>query len=297
MIVRDDPPPSSSDLEAWREAVSKDRLRAYKVEVLVAALQDLGPNADERVREALASRISKASLGMLRNRVGVNHSNRGWDIIERVHADILAALFDPASADGRALRTAFSARVSFRIKDAIAAEFRHSRIPVDQDAWKASEADPTEKVAAEYASSETEQAERPAEADAGGNQEVHEVNGTSESIRDDCRYGQVDDSDDDEFAFQTGTIREADLFDGVRELEEKMDNARTLSTITDERKRLAFYLYMDRIPIHAKEGPSIAKALGVDRKTVGIWIAEVQKQLSQNKEVILLESASSGGRQ
>ncbi|WP_426129699.1 hypothetical protein [Pararhizobium sp. PWRC1-1] len=296
MNVRDDPVPSSSDLEVWREAFAKNRLRDYKLEVLVAALQDLGPKTDRRVREALASRISDALMWMLRKRVGFNHPNEGRDIIERVHADLIAALFNPASADGKALRVAFSARVTFRIKDAIATEFRHSRIPTEEKAWTVGEADAEPESPAGDGPLEVGQVQPPSEPDAGSGHADHDLGGSKASIRADCRTGQADDSNGDDLDFQAGTIRETDVFDGVKVLEETIDNARILSSVTDERKRLAFYLHMDRIPIHSIKGPSIARALGVDRKTIGDWIAEVQEQLSRHSDVTLLESASSGAR-
>lgn len=294
MNVRDAPSPSPPDLEYWREAIAKNRLREYKLEILVIALQDLGPRADRRVREQLAFRISDALLKMLRNRVGFNHPNEGRDIIERVHGDILSALFDAASADGKALRTAFSARVNFRIKDAIATEFKHSRVPTDEQAWKADE---EAEDASGGAALDAAQATPPSVEDVGRNDDGNELSGSNESIRSDLRLLQIEDADGDNADFDAGTMHRMDLLDGVRDLDETIDNARILSTVTDPRKRLAFHLHMDRIPIHSISGPSIAKALGIDRKTAGKWIAEVQAQLSRNKEVILLESASSGETQ
>lgn len=297
MNVRDSPFPSSTDLEYWRKAIKENRLRDYKLEVLVATLQDLGPEADRRVREPLAFRISDALMKMLRNRVGFNHPNDGRDIIDRVHADLLTALFDPTSADGKALRTAFSARVSFRIKDGIATEFKHARIPIDEQAWKAHDTVAETKDTIAVGAAEEGEATRAPIEGVSRNDDGNQVSSSNESVRTDSRLEPAEDTDSDDADFHAATIPETSLMDGVRDLHETIDNARILSIITDPRKRLAFRLHMDRIPIHSVSGPSIAKALGVDRKTVGNWIAEMQEQLSQNKEVILLESASSGERQ
>ncbi|MDK4732022.1 hypothetical protein [Rhizobium sp. CNPSo 3490] len=296
MNVRGAPSPSPGNLDFWREAIAKDRLGEFKLEVLVAALQDLGPETNRRVREPLAFRISNALMRMLRNRVGFNHPNQGCDIIDRVHTELLTALFDPASADGKALRTAFSARVSFRIKDAIATEFKHSRIPTDELAWKAADADTQSEIALEE-QAKTEQLGRPTDSDVEQHEDGHELGGSNESIRADCRSAEACDNDGEDMDFNAETIGDADLFAGVKELDETIDNERILLAVADLRKRLAFRLHMNRIPIHSNSGPSIAKALGVDRKTVGSWIAEVQEQLSQHKEVTLLDSATSGGRQ
>lgn len=295
MNVRDDSPPSSSALEFWREAVAKDRLRDFKPEALVAALQDLGPTAERRVREALAFRISDALMRLLRKRVGLNHPNQGRDIIDRVHTELLTALFEPSSADGKAMRTAFSARVSFRIKDAIATEYRHSRIPTNY-VERSGKADVNVESAAEGLASDAKGDSTGPGIDSRADV-VAELDGSNESIRDDCQSERADALDSDDDGYWSEGIRDPSLMDGVRDIDELIDVKRLLSTITNEKKRLAFYLHMDRIPIHSTKGPSIAEALGVDRKTVGNWISEVQEQLSQHKEVKLLDSASSGGRQ
>ncbi len=62
--------------------------------------------------------------------VGHNHPNQGEDIIHRAHSNLFEALVDPNSKDGTGLRVAFASRVRFRAKDALAVEYRHSRIPV-----------------------------------------------------------------------------------------------------------------------------------------------------------------------
>ncbi|MDI5925222.1 hypothetical protein QBK93_11095 [Rhizobium leguminosarum] len=292
MTVSRDPPPPSRDIEAWREAVAQGYHRGYKLEVLVAALQDLGPSADKRVREALASRLSDAIMGLLRKRVGPNHPNQGWDIIERAHTELLTSLLNPGSADGTMMRKALVTLVEYRVKDAIASEFKHSRIPTTR---VAKSADPEAKVLGTSG--------RKAESDKSehGDQDLadEELDGSDESFRGRCLPSRTELGDDDEendAGYTSGVIRDPSLMDGVRDIDESLDVNRILSTIKDPRKRLAFYLYMD-VPIHSTKGNSIAAALGVDRKTVKMWISEVKDQLSQLKEVNLLDSAASGGRQ
>lgn len=35
-------PPKSTDLDGWRQAIADDRLKAFRLEALAAAFQDLG---------------------------------------------------------------------------------------------------------------------------------------------------------------------------------------------------------------------------------------------------------------
>ena len=67
--------------------------------------------------------------------------------------------------------------------------------------------------------------------------------------------------------------------DPRQELDEQMDVERVLSHVTDERKRLAFRLYMEDYPLESKRSTSIAMVLGVSAKTAGQWIEEVRAQL------------------
>ncbi len=293
MNVRDDPSPPSNDPEGWLEVIHNGRLRGQKLEYLAAALRTLGPSADRHVRDALANRISEAMMGMLRKRVGYNHRNEGWDIIERVHEDLIDALFDPLSADGEALTEAFSARVNFRIKDAIAKEDRLARTPADfEGRLRDNNLGPDKPEDPPDSDGENGGSSSADGDDEGTN--ASELDGRDASLRSDCR---AEPTHDDEEVFESGAARDPGLLDGVRHLEEKIDVERILATIKDARKRLAFRLHMELVPKHRNDGHfSIAKALGVDRKTVGKWISDIQSQLSQNEEVKLLESASGGGR-
>src|SRR5262245_39339011 len=119
-IDEDDPPPDSTDLEGWRRAVREGHHTGYRLEVIVAAIQDLGPCTDKAVLNPLAKHLSDALLHILRKYVSINHPNRGRDIIEKTHGQIIEAMLQPSSADGKGLRVAFFPRVKFRVKDALA---------------------------------------------------------------------------------------------------------------------------------------------------------------------------------
>jgi hypothetical protein len=116
----EDPPPDSMDLEGWRRAVGEGRHTRYRLEEIVAAIQDLGPCTDKAVLNPLAKHLSDALLHILRKYVSINHPNRGRDIIEKTHGQIIEAMLQPSSADGKGLRVAFVPRVKFRLKDALA---------------------------------------------------------------------------------------------------------------------------------------------------------------------------------
>jgi len=260
------PPPASTDLDGWREAIAAGSIAGYRAEALVAALQDLGPTADANVRRAIARRLSDSILRMLRRFVGVNKPNRGEDIIYRVHGQLFEAIFQPGSADGQALRAGFASIVSFRVKDAIATENSHSRIPVQvriNNAGK--DRSHTDLVTLVPANDRSEPAaETSFEAADGEDAEARSLG------------------------------RDPGLLDGVRDLDQSIDVERILASIPDDRKRLAFRLYMNGVPAGSKKGNSIAKAVGVTPKTVAQWIEEVRTLLQAHKEVQDLRKSSVG---
>jgi hypothetical protein len=51
--------PDPNDLEAWRRAITQGRLSTFRLEAIVAALQDLGPLAGKVVRNALAKHLPR----------------------------------------------------------------------------------------------------------------------------------------------------------------------------------------------------------------------------------------------
>jgi len=90
--VTDEDPPDSKDLEAWRQAIGDGRFKNYRLEAIVAAIQDLGPRSDKAVVNSLAKHLSDAVLRILRGLVGMNHPNQGYEIIERTHGHIIDAV-------------------------------------------------------------------------------------------------------------------------------------------------------------------------------------------------------------
>ncbi len=262
------PPPKSTDLEGWRQAIADGRLRTFRLETIVAALQDLGPTTDSPVRNALAKHLSDSVIKMLRARVGFNHPNQGEDIIYRVHAEIFEALLKPNSKDGKALREAFGPRVMFRLKTAIAVEYKHSRIPVEGKI----------KISGKESKDKTPDVVR------------------TVGPADPPDLPNDTDTHDGEESEKRNSNRDLSLLDGVRDADEQIDVDRLLSLVTDERKRLAFYLYMDRVPFGSKKGRSIAKAIGKSSKTAEQWVEEVQQLLKLDKEAQELRKSRMGDK-
>lgn len=125
--AKTDEPPSSANVQGWRDAVAAGRLNSLRPEDIIAAIHLIGPTGDQRLLTSLLGYISDLMVRHLRRRVGKNHPNEGRDIIERAHHALVVALFKPDSADGKGLREAFWARMDFRIADALIAEGRHAK--------------------------------------------------------------------------------------------------------------------------------------------------------------------------
>lgn len=195
-------PPKSTDLVGWQQAIADGRLESYRLEVLVAAFQDLG-HLDHQVHHALAKHLSDSVLRFLRKEVGFNHPNQGWDIIFRNHDVIFKALVRPDSADGRGLRKAFGPRVRFRLKDAIVKERSERRTTqdIEKDKQKKKERKdlPTVGDVIELNASAAMEIDTDAPEDGGGG--------------------------DDK-------VRTADLDNGLDDLDEEIDVERILSTVT-----------------------------------------------------------------
>jgi DNA-directed RNA polymerase specialized sigma24 family protein len=123
----EEPPPHSTDLEGWRQAVADGRFRNFKMEAIIAAIQDLGPKTEKMVLNPLVLHASDTIDRILRWKVGRNHHNEGEDIIARAHGQLVQAMFSPKSPDGKGLRVAFVPRVQFRAADAIRAELKKDK--------------------------------------------------------------------------------------------------------------------------------------------------------------------------
>lgn len=289
MKAKDDPPSSSGDLEAkWRQLIAAGLLARQTPESLVTALQDLGPVAARDIRSAIGSQLSTTIMTLLHKRVGKNHPNNGEEIIERVHGELIDAIFDPSSSDGTAMRKAFYMILNFRIKDAIATEFKHSRIPTFYAGKSAKKRIVDDKSSVSPTSS---MGGEPTSPDGNREEPVAALDGSDEQI-----WTGIDTDNQgfegDDGELDPGEVADPSALAQFRDLEQKMDVERILASIADLRKRAAFRYHMDLTP-----KKSIAAALDVDRKTVGKWISEVQEQLSQLKEVKSLECASRGGKQ
>jgi hypothetical protein len=63
-------PPLSTDYAGWQQAVADGRLRRFPLEAIAAALQDLRPNSDTGLRNALAKHLSDSVYRILRANVG-----------------------------------------------------------------------------------------------------------------------------------------------------------------------------------------------------------------------------------
>jgi len=66
--------------------------------------------------------------------------------------------------------------------------------------------------------------------------------------------------------------------------------------VPNERKRLAFYLHMDKVPFGSTRGYSIAKALDISAKTAKEWVEEFRSILESDTEIQELQKASLGDR-
>ena len=145
--------PPSTDLEGWRQAVSDGCFRAFRMEEIVAAIQDLGPKTSKTVLNPLVLHVSDTMIRMLRRMIGRNHRDEGNPMIDRVRDTLLDALFKPESADGKGMRVAFGYRVKMRAVDAIRAEAKHEKREMisaadeeDESNTPAAEFDPWKEV-------------------------------------------------------------------------------------------------------------------------------------------------------
>jgi len=270
------PPPRKIDQEGWRGAIKASQLPSFTNEELVAAIQDLGANADKWVRNGIAAELNQRFYRILRPRVGRHHPDKGEEIIRRTIFKLFKAIALPKSKDGQALRKACFARVVFRLKDAIIEEGRERRIPEEFFAEKVAER-------VEYA--------EPVEDDDALDKISVEAIEVREQDKDNSQWEAPSlippSADDDEDAAPTKAYYDPSYLDETRVMQESIDVKRLLeSAIPDRKKRLAFRLYMEKVPVKSKrELPrsnvadncwSIAEAVGKDEKTVRIWIKECQ---------------------
>lgn len=271
--------PRSTDLGGWCQAIADNRLGLFTLEAIAAAFQDLRhhANRDEYVECGLIKYLSESILRILRKHVGVNHPNRGEDIILRAHYQLITALLKPNSADGKGMREAFVSRVLFRMKDALAAELRERRTPVYT---------PPSERKKQSAQHENLKAE------------VDLSNGPDdeESLNIEALSEQVDESvsRDDELASRT--VWRQHETDEARDICQQIDVDHILGRIEDHRKRLAFQLYLEDVPFKSKRPDvfTIAKAVGVSEKTARTWIQEVIDFLQADELVVSIRRQKIG---
>ncbi|MCD2453372.1 hypothetical protein GO003_023610 [Methylicorpusculum oleiharenae] len=268
------PPPDSNDHNGWQCAIAENLHLEYGVQVLFCALQGLGAKANGQVRNALAKQLSDLVIAELRRKVSRYHLNEGWDIIWRTHESVFTAAAKPNSSDGAGFREAFHARLSFRIKDALAKEVQLRRTEEDILAEKADKA----KIKASTR-----------------NDEPKSLGADDQLIEDEEDLIELDGErivsfhepvvNYDDETLQEQTSYDPSMFDGVNDFIDQMDVDRLLKKhVPDERKRLAFRLFMDDVPYKTKRiatTHSIAEAMGVDESTARAWVKEVQETLRE----------------
>jgi DNA-directed RNA polymerase specialized sigma24 family protein len=222
------------------------------------------------VLHPLIKQISDHATSFLRRLVGTNHPNRGEDIVFRAHESLMVALCTPSSADGKGFRVAYYKRLKFRLIDAIAKETRESRTEEDIVALKAKNKNHRDLAEAEAAPKDDPQNDEDEE----DLEDELVTFGTGRTI-------EVKREDSDEDTVGPGKVdNHPNPFEGVNELLEQLDVDRLLEEcIPNERKRLAFRLHMDGLPVKSNGENSIAKALGVDESTIRAWIKDAREIL------------------
>jgi hypothetical protein len=159
----------------------------------------------------------------------------------------------------------------FRVKDALTVENRHTRIPVEK------------KISV------------PRENAKPGNDKFIDIIRTTRPAEPPEPANDLNLSDGEDAGACTAN-RDLSLLDGVRDTDERIDVQRLLEVVTDDRKRLAFYLHMDRVPYKSIKGHSIAKAINKSAETAKDWVEEVQELLKLNKEVQELQKSRTGDK-
>lgn len=119
-------PPPLSDLDGWKDIVRAGGLNRLRPEAIASILQEIGPNADQRLVSALIAHFSDEVLKICKYRVSKKRRNGGQDITDRAHHKLIVGVLTPGSKDGQALCVAFRARVEHRIADADRAERRYA---------------------------------------------------------------------------------------------------------------------------------------------------------------------------
>ncbi len=151
--------PSPSDLQGWKDVAAADGLSRLRPEDIMAALQRIGPNGDQRLLAALVTHISDQILRLIKRLVGKNNRNDGEDIIWRAHHQLIVGALTPNSETGQGLCKNFRKWVEYRVADAIRAERRYAnrnqpyqtKTAVDEDGAETTETvEPADNKPADY---------------------------------------------------------------------------------------------------------------------------------------------------
>ena len=164
----------------------------------------------------------------------------------------------------------FGSLVLYRMKDAIAKEQRERRTPDDIVADKSLKKEKAEGVSGK----ETVDLNASVGPKSEETEEIEASNG--EGIK----------------------APDADADDGLIDVDERLDVERILGCVRNERKRLAFHLFMNGAPFKTKREnvESIAEAIGISERTAREWVKEVQLLLAQNDGVKHLRNLRAGER-
>lgn len=271
--VREEASPGPTDVEGWRRAIAEGRLPDIRREALVAAIQDLGAQADPKVLNPLLRELSDHAMKFLRKKVGRNHPNEGQDIIDRTHHNLMKALCDSNSADGKGFREAYYPRLLYRLKDAIGKEVMERR--TEDDILAAKSAKLQNKARSESQNQPREELE---EEETGDEDDLAELE-ASHALG--SEVGLVDHDD----AAPTKAVCTAGLMDGVNAMQEQIYvNSLLEEHVPDPRKRLAYRFYMDEVPAKSKKTMSIASALGIEESTARRWVEEINEILKTKVE-------------
>jgi RNA polymerase sigma factor (sigma-70 family) len=266
------PSPGSTDLEGWRAAIKTHQLSTLRPEDMIAALQDLGPEADIKVRNELAKEVHGRFHRYLRRLVGPNHPNRGDDIIHRTIFKLFEAIATIGSKDGLALRHKCYPRIKVRMYDAMKEERRERGLPA-QVAKKGKSRDAVGGEVTILEADDIEDAE---------NSEVESRTVVSSEADWAAPPPEASADDENEDAPPGPASDPSALLEAVNEMQQAIDVKRLLeNAIADDRKRLAFRLYMEGVPSKTNDENthSIAEALGKDERTIRGWIKEIQDKL------------------
>lgn len=108
-----------NDLATWRSIVAEGQLSRRQPGEIVCACRKAKSLKDEQLESDLACHLSDVVIRELKRKVKSSFPDGGREIVDDAHFKIMEAVFDPASADGKALPEHFEARLHFRFLDAL----------------------------------------------------------------------------------------------------------------------------------------------------------------------------------